>query len=506
MATKEEKSLEASRAMEDAAQPVLPEHMQTGPAAVAPPTYEEVMGQYVTSVTQGETELPPLSFIDIMPLMMEPGNMKNKIPPTFQNFSSIMEGANMWLQSNPLLRVWKCETVERKVETGPTVHLDKTVHHESSFGANVYVFGVRLWLTKKLDPTEPVQELGLVSVPPPIKEIPVNIAHRDYGAGMMGMYGGMMTSMPVMTMRFGRSRRGLTVVTSGTIQTYEPLSKAVDSFNEVIKSEPLPGTILNVETTDVKFGDRFSGREADPDVTSWSEKGGNFKVRRFTKILRVFYVKGKPRNETLQMKTFLPRVTREPEWNIGAQFEPFEAVLSNAQRWLQTQSGVKMINIETRDAEYNGGFNQPVDINHESTDDFVTGMKDRNLVRILRIFYVTTPEMTSYSSTVLTSRLFVPCAVGERARESMTQTMARINAWLSFVGLPIFSVETVPYLMSGATNVSTDRCDYTHSTRSGNYWLTCIRLYLPAMFQEPPAHVLPPLPSSFNQSSSCAIM
>ena len=54
-----------------------------------------------------------------------------------------MRGANLWLQNNPALRVWKCETVERKVEAGPTVHLESTVHHESSYGANCYVFGVR---------------------------------------------------------------------------------------------------------------------------------------------------------------------------------------------------------------------------------------------------------------------------------------------------------------------------------------------------------------------------
>ncbi|KAK7492002.1 hypothetical protein BaRGS_00016666 [Batillaria attramentaria] len=82
MTTKEQQTQEA---MEDV-QPVLPEHVQSGKAGVAPPSYEEVMGQFVTSVTQDMTELPPLSYIDIMPQMVDPGNMKNKIPPTFENF------------------------------------------------------------------------------------------------------------------------------------------------------------------------------------------------------------------------------------------------------------------------------------------------------------------------------------------------------------------------------------------------------------------------------------
>ncbi|KAK7492001.1 hypothetical protein BaRGS_00016665 [Batillaria attramentaria] len=416
-----------------------------------------------------------------------------------------MEGANMWLKSNPGLRVWKCETVERKVETGPIVHLDNTVHHESAFGVNVYVFGVRMWLTRRQDPKEPVQELGLLSVPPPIKEIPVAMAYGGYGAMMMGMHGGAMMGMPVMTMRFGRRRGRVAMVTHGTVQTYESLSKAVDNFNEVTQSDPLPGSILNVETTAVKFGSNSSEREADPDVTSWSENGGNFKMRRFTKILRVFYVKGPPKKESLKMQTFLPRVLREPQWNVAAQFEPFDTVLQNAQRWLQTQSGIRVVNIETRDAEYQSGFGQPVQIGHESTDDIVTGMKDRDLVRFLRVFYVTAPEMTSYANTTLTSRLFVPCPLGGRGRETMTQTMTRINAWLNVVGLPIFSVESVPYLMSGATSVNTDQCNYKHSTRTGNYWLTCVRLYFPTPFQEPPAHMLPAPPAN-SKSSSCVIL
>ena len=58
-------------------------------------------------------------------------------------YSDIIRGANVWLQNNRGLQVWKCETVERKVELGPVVLLDSTVHHESSYGANCYVFGVR---------------------------------------------------------------------------------------------------------------------------------------------------------------------------------------------------------------------------------------------------------------------------------------------------------------------------------------------------------------------------
>ena len=56
-------------------------------------------------------------------------------------------------------------------------------------------------------------------------------------SGFMGMGMGM-PFMPVMS--FGR-RSVMTVATQGMFQTYEGLSKAVDSYNDVTKTEPLEG-------------------------------------------------------------------------------------------------------------------------------------------------------------------------------------------------------------------------------------------------------------------------
>lgn len=44
------------------------------------------------------------------------------------------------------MRVWKCETVERKVEKGPDgpfIPMDKMTKHDSMFGFNVWVKGIR---------------------------------------------------------------------------------------------------------------------------------------------------------------------------------------------------------------------------------------------------------------------------------------------------------------------------------------------------------------------------
>jgi hypothetical protein len=55
----------------------------------------------------------------------------------------LIEAANQYLRSNPGLAVWKCETVERKVEVGPTIELDKMSIHHSTYGFNVFILGVR---------------------------------------------------------------------------------------------------------------------------------------------------------------------------------------------------------------------------------------------------------------------------------------------------------------------------------------------------------------------------
>lgn len=51
--------------------------------------------------------------------------------------------ANYWLRANPSYGVWKCETVERKVETNGGIVMDKMIFHESTYGFNVLIRGLR---------------------------------------------------------------------------------------------------------------------------------------------------------------------------------------------------------------------------------------------------------------------------------------------------------------------------------------------------------------------------
>lgn len=55
---------------------------------VDPSSFRGILGQVSTSVKPNQQyhDLPPLSFIDIMPQLVNKGNLKQKIPPTFQKF------------------------------------------------------------------------------------------------------------------------------------------------------------------------------------------------------------------------------------------------------------------------------------------------------------------------------------------------------------------------------------------------------------------------------------
>ena len=57
--------------------------------------------------------------------------------------STLMEVANEWLRGNPSYGVWKCETVERRVESSGQVLMESMLFHEATYGFNVSINGIR---------------------------------------------------------------------------------------------------------------------------------------------------------------------------------------------------------------------------------------------------------------------------------------------------------------------------------------------------------------------------
>jgi len=60
---------------------VEPEDVQ---AKDPPPSYESVLGQYMTSLTVNQSQPPSLAYIDFMPRLIKAGNMRERFAPTFE--------------------------------------------------------------------------------------------------------------------------------------------------------------------------------------------------------------------------------------------------------------------------------------------------------------------------------------------------------------------------------------------------------------------------------------
>lgn len=65
--------------------PTLPEYVEQ---SMPPPSYEEIMGHQTQTSVQHETtsDIPPLAYVDIMPRLLEKGNIKYKVAPKFDKF------------------------------------------------------------------------------------------------------------------------------------------------------------------------------------------------------------------------------------------------------------------------------------------------------------------------------------------------------------------------------------------------------------------------------------
>ena len=475
--------------------PVLPEDINSGKLGSAPPSYEEVMGQYMTSVQTTQQELPALAYIDIMPRLIKPGNLSVKVMPVFQPFQEIVKGANIWLAQNPGLAVWKCETVERKVlhsqgQTALLVDLDSMGYRESTWNCNCYVFGIRMWLTQRPGHQQATQEIGLINITPPTKEIEYMMRGRRRGFIGLQLY---MSSCRVQT-----------------FLTYEGLRKSIAEFNSKVKANPIPGRVLNVETATLKFAEGFGRQSAEEvaEMSSWHELSG-MTGRRLTQVLRLFYVKGAPTTPQLEMEEFLP--TRAGQVGLGrpVRFAEFSDVENQAADWLRSKSDIRVLNVETREAKYNTFFDLGgmIDIDTDTTDDIDIPSFETNRVRFLRVFYTSDASSGwSYANTALTTRIFPPVRVkGANRFETMVQTMTRIDAWLKAAGLPLFGVETVQVLDEGPSSFK--KSQYRMRGFVGKFWVTAIRLYFAPPPDIPVPEYHPPPPTSGGSgSSTCAIL
>ncbi|XP_062599010.1 uncharacterized protein LOC134260481 [Saccostrea cucullata] len=470
--------------------PVTPDYVDKH---MPPPSYEEVMGHQALSSVKADVpreELPPLAYIDIMPRCLHPGNMRKRVPPEYDRFSTLIGAANYWLRANPNYGVWKCETVERKVESSGEIIMDKMLSHESTYGFNVLIRGLRLWLYVK-DPSTPPQQLGLLNKVPKTTEVNLTAGQLYHP------FAGFAIGHPLFLQMYGYS-----------MTTYQGFDETLQSLNEDLKKQTLQGSILNVESATLKMSEGLEKAVIDPDNTVCHENGG--KMKRYTQIIRVFYVIGEPANETIGMKEFIPSITKPPDIATHAQFQNFEENMTKFNKWLPHQTGIKLVNIQTHEVRYTDKLGQ-LDILSDLTDDFDDGMSERSFLQTLRVFYVMAPSAAPPPQiSFITSRLFLPVRTGERSFETMSQTMFRIEAWLKVTGIPSYKVETVKFLYRESLKSAVDatRTYYTSFKGVGKYYVTAVRVYFLYPYQEPHPSYLPPAfpwDPSMKPSSTCTI-
>ncbi|KAL3870867.1 hypothetical protein ACJMK2_038899 [Sinanodonta woodiana] len=463
--------------------PLLAEHVaQRDP----PPSYSEVMGEYQTSVvTQYPAQdMPALAYIDIMPRCINPGNIPGGISPTFDSFSTIIYGANSWLMNNRGLFVWKCETIKRKIKKeayGLSYSLESMFDHQPAFGTDYHVLGLRMWLTKKADPNSPPQQLGIVHVVPDKERIPLPANLVGMGPYGFFQYRGMFIHPMQMAM--------------GLHFTFAGLKETIDKLNHMLEQDPVPGTIVNVETAAIKVSEVFNIGNGSIDPEDTLVRINKEKFTRYTQVIRVYYVQGKPAHEQVGMQTFVPQMTAAPDMMKRAKF-------SSTTETLRRIATCIHLNIFFTGM---GGSSS------DSTDNFESCWEDKHMLRTFRVFYTKSKVMPApMPPPFLTSRIFVPFRTGHRSFETMSQTMDRINAWMKLTGLPIFSVETtrLPFVAHDYQGVTLDRSDHLLSSRSGGYWVNCIRVYFPNVFQEPDPSYFPMALDwrSQNESTSCNIL
>ncbi|XP_076436206.1 uncharacterized protein LOC143275813 [Babylonia areolata] len=405
-----------------------------------------------------EEELPPMTYVDFLPQCF--GSRLEGSEPIYSPFQTVVEQANQWLRTTPQFSAVKCETVDYKLSpTDFSVEPDTCFQHFSSHGKNVYIRGLRLWLMPRTDQSLPVQQLGYITVLP------------DHSSGNLEAA---VSSIQPAAMRINADQ---------LLNEFDTMSATMDKLNHHLQQKPLPGRILTIETLCLKASESDRRDKFNSENTFWTECGKA--TRLFLFATRIFYVVGSPAFEKVCYYDEVPFMVQNPEdFGLRIKFAPFSQTVACAAAWLAGQKvSVGLYRINNNAA----GFTES------------QGLQESRYVKILRIFYVRDRKVSAappalYQSVRLTTRLFLPSnTTGSRSFETFSKTVQRVIAWLQATGTPVLGMETVRYPLNPdrEQGVSSDRVDCVVNAFSGQYSLTCIRLYFPCEFQEPPPEVVP---------------
>ncbi|XP_059146497.1 uncharacterized protein LOC131934377 [Physella acuta] len=417
----------------------------------------------------GTEELPPLTYKDFVPECL--GVTIEGKEPDYAEFSTVIEQANQWLQTVPQFTVFKCETISVKLGADFVVENDVTLSHQSSNGRNVYLRILRVWLIKKQDLESPVQQLGYITVLP------------EHSSGDLTTY--------LNSLATSAANKQLVDL---MIPSFDNIKQTLEKINRHLLSKPIPGQILNMETLVLKCQEASTTDKLDTEKATYTEGGGNSKL--FLYGFRIFYVVGKPSLETVGFYDEQPDIFQTKEdFGLKIKFATFNQTLAKAAKWLKKQKGIRVTNIQsvTVKLDRNKCGSGPWSL--ETTVPGYTenqSLVESRYTKIIRIYYVNDPktkQTARYADVTMASRLFIPQRIEGRMFEGFSKTLTRTIKWLHKTGLPLFACETVKYHLtndSEGQGFNDERLDYMVNTYHGQLYISCIRLYFPCTFEEPP--------------------
>lgn len=413
-----------------------------------------------------------LSYIDFPPRCAGAGNVI--CAPDYERFDVLMARANEWLRQNGHLRAKTCESIEVKGRYDGVVDTNKSCYYEADHSKrrmrNLYIRALRLWIVPKGygDSVEP-QQIGYVNVVP---------ARNEFGV-------------------------------------FDGFGDTVRKFNQHLRVHPLPGTILNIESQEMKFHEWGVG--VDPDESCWVESV-KFNLS-FLVVIRVFYELGPPACEEIGCADFVPSNLDPGSQFAVPMFECFDEVLRKASSWVRHQRRVRITNVQSIDYKLKHDY----EADHMDTQRsfFVeSGRYTTKYLRILRVSFVHPfdgRELAPLSPPLLTYVTFEPIMlssggiIGIPLFEKLSETMKRAMAWLNRTApeLRVISAETVPVRMFSGNQYGNHEVTYTWNRgEQKEFWLLVLRLYLSGNFDDtpPPDVILPPFLAKKGADTCCSLM
>ncbi|CAL1298530.1 unnamed protein product [Larinioides sclopetarius] len=288
------------------------------------------------------------------------------------------------------------------------------VYLEYGEHTTTYVRGLRLWVGEKETDFDIAQQIGYL-----------NLVPNEIGGG-----GGIFSS-----------------------PDYECLDDVVSKYNREVRTRPLPGRIITIESQEIKLKHSL---EVDPDRSHWVERGSG--PKRFIFVLRIFF----------EISDGVPEEIEE-----GA-------------------------------------------VNPQKMNYLEHGNRLTCYVRILRLAYTKIRDSSNKSLypdmniSRLTCRTFVPVQLTNSIFvpefESLHATKERVTAWVKATGAKVISAETAALRMytGGEERHGTEATFTYNRAERSEYWIFVIRIYINGAPQEPPKEMLPPVPEIEDQG--CCIM